>query len=56
MGKEFVKNYNSYIEDTLDLLRYFYEINESNSLPADCKPIALDLKSMYSNIPTEEGL
>ena len=56
MGKEFVKKHKSFIEDTPDLLRYFEEINENKSLPANCKPIALDLKSMYSNIPTEEGL
>ena len=37
-------------------MRYFKEINENKSLPANCKPIALDLKSMYSNIPTEEGI
>ena len=56
MGKEFVKKQSSFIEDTPDLLRYFKEINENKSLPANCKPIALDLKSMYSNIPTEEGI
>ena len=56
MGKDFVKNQNSIIEDTPDLLRYFKQLNETNSLPANCKPIALDLKSMYSNIPTEEGI
>ena len=56
MGKDFVKNQNSFIEDTPDLLRYFKQLNENNSLPANCKPIALDLKSMYSNIPTEEGI
>ena len=44
------------MEDTPDLLCYFTEINGNNSLPPNCKPIALDLKSMYSNIPTEEGI
>ena len=56
MGKEFVKQQESFIEDTPDLLRYFEQLNENESLPANCKPIALDLKSMYSNIPTEEGI
>ena len=39
-----------------DLLRYFRHNNENNLLPAQCKPIALDLKSMYTNIPLEEGV
>ena len=56
MGKEFVKQQDPFIEDTPDLLRYFEELNENKSLPANYKPIALDLKSMYSNIPTEEGI
>ena len=56
MGKEFVKQQDSFIEDTPDLLRYFEQLNENKSLPANCKPIALDLKYMYSNIPTEEGI
>ena len=56
MGKEFVKQQDFFIEDTPDLLRYFEQLNENKSLPANCKPIALDLKSMYSNIPTEEGI
>ena len=55
MGKEFVKEQKSHIEDTPDLLRYFKDINENDTLPPNCKPIALDLKSMYSNIPTERG-
>ena len=56
MGKEFVKEQDSYIEDTPDLLRYFRELNETNAIPPNCKPIALDLKSMYTNIPIEEGI
>ena len=55
LEKEFAKQ-DSFIEDTPDLLRYFRDINENNLLPAQCKPIALDLKSMYTNIPLEEGL
>ena len=56
VGKDSVKNQKSFIEDTPDLLRYFKELNETNSLPPNCKPVALDLKSMSSNIPTEEGI
>ena len=55
MGKEFAKQ-ESVIEDTPDLLRYFQGINENNLLPANCKPIGLDHKSMYTNIPLKEGI
>ena len=44
------------MEDTPDLLRFFEDLNEKDSLPKDCKPISLDLKSMYTNIPLEEGI
>ena len=56
MGKEFVKKQDSFIEDTPDMLRYFKELNETNSVPKNCKPISLDLKSMYTNIPIDEGI
>ena len=46
----------SYIQDTPDLLRYFEEINNNKSLPQGAKPFALDIKSMYCNIPTNEGI
>ena len=39
-----------------DLLRFFKELNENGSIPENCKPISLDLKSMYTNIPIEEGI
>ena len=31
-------------------------MNESGELPENCKPVALDLKSMYTNIPLDEGI
>jgi hypothetical protein len=31
-------------------------LNESGELPENCKPVALDLKSMYTNIPLDEGI
>jgi hypothetical protein len=55
-GKEFVRKQSYFIEDTPNILRYFQELNESGELPANCKPIALDLKSMYTNIPLDEGI
>ena len=54
--KDKVKNLESYIEDTPDLLRKINEINETQTIPDDTKPISIDIKSMYSNIPLQEGL
>ena len=54
--KERVKLIPSYIEDTPDILRYFEKINEEETLPENAKPVSIDIKSMYSNIPIEEGL
>ena len=54
--KERVKHIPSYIEDTPDILRYFEKINEEETLPENAKPVSIDIKSMYSNIPIEEGL
>jgi hypothetical protein len=44
MGNEFVKKADSYIEDNPDILRFCQELNENDSLPNNCKSIALDLE------------
>ena len=54
--KEKVKKLDSYIEDTPDLLRQFLDINEKDDIPEGTIPISIDIQSMYSNIPLEEGL
>ena len=54
--KEKVKSLDSYIEDTPDLLRKIIEINEKGDIPEGAIPISIDIKSMYSNIPLDEGL
>ena len=54
--KDYVKKMESYIEDTLDLLRKINEMNESGEVPADAIPISIDIKSMYSNVTLNEGL
>ena len=54
--KEHVKNLDSFIEDTPDLLRKINELNDKGEVPADAIPIAIDIKSMYSNVPLEDGL
>ena len=38
------------------MLRMFENINENETLPESSKPISIDIKSMYTNIPVEEGL
>ena len=54
--KERVKLKDSYIEDTPDILRYFEKLNEDGAIPVDSKPVTIDVKSMYTHIPTEDGL
>ena len=54
--KDIVKSLDSFIEDTPDVLRSLNNINDNETLPPEAKPISLDLKSMYTNIPIEEGI
>ena len=49
--KDKVKKLDSFIEDTPDLLRNINHINENMNIPDNAKPISIDIKSMYSNIP-----
>ena len=55
LGKDAVKDLDSFIEDTSDLLRKFNKINEQNNLPPEAKPYSVDIKSFYTNIPLKEG-
>ena len=54
--KDIVKTLDSYIEDTPDLLRKINDLNSNNKFSDETKPISIDIKSMYTNIPIEEGL
>ena len=56
LAKNAVKDLPSYIEDTPHLLRTLEDLNDSETLPNSAKPISLDIKSMYTNIPIKEGL
>ena len=56
IAKASVKNLESYIEDTPDLLRYFEEVNKEENLPAGSKPYSIDIKSFYTNITLDEGI
>ena len=51
-----MKRKESYVEDTPDILRFFEKINDEENLPENTKPVAIDIKSMYSNIPIDEGV
>ena len=56
LAKNAVKDLPSYIADTPHLLRTLEDLNDSETLPNSAKPISLDIKSMYTNIPIKEGL
>ena len=51
-----MKQLDSYIEDTPDLLRFFEQVNSLDNLPPGCKPYSIDIKSFYTNITLEEGV
>ena len=54
--KTWVSRLPSYIEDSTDQIRHLEGINENKSLPINAIPISLDIKSMYNNIPSDEGI
>ena len=56
VAKESVKQLDSYIEDTPDLLRFFEQVNSEEKLPPNCKPFSIDIKSFYTNITLDEGI
>ena len=46
------KSFPSYIKDTKEFIKYI----ESTKLPKDCILCTLDVSSLYTNIPTEDGI
>ena len=46
------KSLPSYIKDTKEFIKYI----ESTKLPKDCILCTLDVSSLYTNIPTEDGI
>ena len=46
------KSLRSYIKDTKEFIKYI----ESTKLPNDCILCTLDVSSLYTNIPTEDGI
>ena len=46
------KSLPSYIKDTKDIIKYI----ESTNLPKHCILCTLDVSSLYTNIPTDDGI
>ena len=51
-----VKKLPSYIKDSSHFLRKIEQINQQIKLPPNAIPVAWDVKSLYTNIPHEDGL
>ena len=51
-SKHLVKKLPSYVQDSPDLLRIFQAENESGPQPEKSFPVTIDVKSLYTNIPT----
>ena len=51
-SKHLVKKLPSYVQDSPDLLRIFEAENESGPQPEKSFPVTIDVKSLYTNIPT----
>ena len=48
-----VKNVPSYVRDTTDFLQ---KLDKVKNIPNDCFLVTLDVKSLYTNIPNNEGI
>ena len=49
-----IQNIPSYVQDTTDFLKRIFSLN--NNLPTDIILITIDVKSLYTNIPNDEGI
>ena len=56
IAKNPVKDLDAFMLDTPHILCILDDMNENEFLPKSAKPISIDLKSMYTNIPLDEGL
>ena len=52
--KPLLKNIPSYVQDTTDFLCRIFDLNKN--LPHDIILITIDVKSLYTNIPNDEGI
>ena len=48
-----VKELPSYVKDTTDFLN---KVDQLEKVPEDCTLVSLDVKSLYTNIPNNEGI
>ena len=48
-----VKNIPSYVRDTTDFLK---KLDKVKNIPSNCLLVTLDVKSLYTNIPNNEGI
>ena len=48
-----VTNIPSYVKDTTD---FFQKLDSVKNVPNDCLLVTLDVKSLYTNIPNDEGI
>ena len=51
-----VRKHDSWLEDTRHLLEIIQEENKRGPQPPGIIPVTLDISSMYTNVPLEEGL
>ena len=54
--KDLATTHPSYLQDTPDFLRYIEEINGLGPLPNGAILVTMDVSSLYTNIPQDEGL
>ena len=55
-SNDLVKDLPSYWQDTPDMLRFFDSQNEAGPQPPGTIPVTLDISSLYTNIPIQEGI
>ena len=55
-SKQEVKHIDSYLEDTRHLLQLIEEENARGPQLPGTVPVTLDVKAMYNNVPSEQGL
>ena len=54
--KPYVPKLRSYVQDDMDFLRKIETVNENGPLPPNVILATMDVSSLYTNIPTQEGI
>ena len=55
-SNDIVKSLPSYWQDTPDMLRFFKSENDAGPQPPGTIPVTLDVQSLYTNIPIQQGI